>query len=71
MKKKLKTITTRTITKGILKGEKLKIKELNDNEQKQHNNYKYIITLGEYDDIDHEAEIKKEALEFYNDYENN
>lgn len=65
----MKTLQSRIVKSGDFKGEKLKIKELNTKEQKEYN-CKYVVTLGEYDDIDHETENLKEAIEFYNDFEN-
>ena len=62
------TVKKGTIKTGILKGEKYKIKELNEKEQEEFNGYKFVVTQGEYDDIDFETETLEEALDFVMSY---
>jgi len=61
------TVKKGTIKTGLLKGEKYKIKELDEKEQKEFN-YKFIVTQGEYDDTDFETETLEEALDFVMSY---
>lgn len=60
----------KTLKSKYFNDEKLKLKELNEKEQQDQNGYKYIITYGEYDDVEFEEDSLQAATEWYNDYGN-
>jgi hypothetical protein len=53
----------KTIKKYTVNGEIMKIKELNKKEQQENRDYKYFVTIGEYDDVEFECDSLKECEE--------
>lgn len=62
----MKTLKTKKV-KFQGESETLKLKQLNEKDKKELNiNSNYVITFGEYEDIDQESDSINEALEQYN-----
>jgi hypothetical protein len=57
----------KTLKKYIIKNEILKIKELNSKEQQEFG-CKFVVTIGEYDDIEFECDSIKECEENIRSY---
>lgn len=66
----MKTLKSRMVKSGDFKGERLKLVQFTEKEQKENNGDKFAVAFGEYNDIDFSCETQDEAESFYKNWEN-